>query len=515
MKLYLNGEMVASDRPCGVLDVLGASAASDMIAWYESQSAPILTTANITDIGTDSATCGGKITEDNGRTITAQVCVWNTASNHTVDSCDGKTTDSGNPFVSNLTGLRAQTSYCVRAYATNAQGETGYGEQRVFTTTGSGMTPPGNALSFDGTDDYAEIPHAWIGNPGGSFTIECWARLDSGVGIADGSTAISAENGTDFGGVTIGGSTVAHTFTIENTGAGPLDFADSPAVTLAGTGAIHFAVSAQPALDPVPIDGSTTFQVTFDPFAGGVHTATVGIASNDPDESPYTFDIQGTGRAPGFTVVESDGSTEVSETGTQDTFTAVLDAQPESDVVITVVSADTGEATASPATLTFAPEDWNIEQTVTVTGVDDMIVDGDQTTLVTLSVDDALSEDLFDPLADRTVTVTTEDDVADHLKGDVNGDGVVTLDDAVLALEIVCGVDTGDTLCQYGSRCGWRRRDRDGRGGVCSPGRVAGLKNALRHPGRFGVFPIVKANLGSRRFYRPAQSSKKSWSASI
>ena len=38
---------------------------------------------------------------------------------------------------------------------------------------------------------------------------------------------------------------------------------------------------------------------------------------------------------PVFTVDELEGSTEVDESGTTDTFTVVLDAQPTSDVVLT------------------------------------------------------------------------------------------------------------------------------------------------------------------------------------
>ena len=37
----------------------------------------------------------------------------------------------------------------------------------------------------------------------------------------------------------------------------------------------------------------------------------------------------------------------------------VLTAQPASDVVLTVTSGDTGEATVSPATLTFTTANWN------------------------------------------------------------------------------------------------------------------------------------------------------------
>ena len=115
--------------------------------------------------------------------------------------------------------------------------------------------------------------------------------------------------------------------------------------------------------------------------------------------------------AAGFTIVES-GGTSVNESGTTDTFTVVLDAEPTSDVVLTVVSGDTGEATVSPASLTFTALNWNATQTVTVTGVDDALIDGNQVTTITLSVDDANSDDAFDPLADQTVAATTVDDDA-------------------------------------------------------------------------------------------------------
>ena len=105
-----------------------------------------------------------------------------------------------------------------------------------------------------------------------------------------------------------------------------------------------------------------------------------------------------------FTVVQSDGATTVTEAGGTDTFTVVLTAQPLANVVITVVSANTGEATASPSSLTFTAANWNTAQTVTVTGVNDAVDDGDQTTAVTLSVDDAASDNAFDGVADQTVS---------------------------------------------------------------------------------------------------------------
>ena len=60
--------------------------------------------------------------------------------------------------------------------------------------------------------------------------------------------------------------------------------------------------------------------------------------------------------------------------------------------------------------MTFTNADWDTPQTVTVTGVDEGIVDGSQTSTITIAVDDANSDDDFDAVADQTVTATTTDD---------------------------------------------------------------------------------------------------------
>ena len=95
----------------------------------------------------------------------------------------------------------------------------------------------------------------------------------------------------------------------------------------------------------------------------------------------------------------------MTEGGYTDLITVVLDAQPNSDVVITVVSSDTGEATVSNSTLTFTAANWDTAQTITMTGVDDDLVDGTQTSTITLSVEDASSDNDFDGVADQTVSV--------------------------------------------------------------------------------------------------------------
>ena len=46
-------------------------------------------------------------------------------------------------------------------------------------------------------------------------------------------------------------------------------------------------------------------------------------------------------------------------------------------MTIGLSSSDTTEGTVSPASLTFTPANWNAPQTVTVTGVNDAVDDGD------------------------------------------------------------------------------------------------------------------------------------------
>ena len=112
----------------------------------------------------------------------------------------------------------------------------------------------------------------------------------------------------------------------------------------------------------------------------------------------------------GFTIVETDGSTVVDESGTVDTFTVALDSQPTSNVVLTVTSSDTNEVAVS-SSLTFSPENWDTPQTVTLTGVEDNSDDGVQTVSVVVSVDDANSDDVFDGVSDQTIVVTVTEAV--------------------------------------------------------------------------------------------------------
>ena len=96
-----------------------------------------LSTFPVTTITATTATSGGSITSDGGSPVVARGVVWSTSPNPTV-ALSTKTVDGSGTgtFDSTITGLTPETTYYLRAYATNQVG-TVYGSEVSFTT---GMT---------------------------------------------------------------------------------------------------------------------------------------------------------------------------------------------------------------------------------------------------------------------------------------------------------------------------------------------------------------------------------------
>jgi hypothetical protein len=112
---------------------------------------PTITTSPVSQITSTGAVCGGDGIADGGSPIISKGVCWSISTNPTI--ADSKTTDGYHiiSFSSTLTGLKPNTKYYVRAYATNFIG-TAYGSDVSFTTP----CPPGfpilalsqSALSF-------------------------------------------------------------------------------------------------------------------------------------------------------------------------------------------------------------------------------------------------------------------------------------------------------------------------------------------------------------------------------
>ncbi|MBP5557532.1 MAG: T9SS type A sorting domain-containing protein [Bacteroidales bacterium] len=94
---------------------------------------PTVITSSITDITPTTATCGGNVTYNGNAAVTARGVCWSTSNNPTVyDSYTEDGTGTG-VYTSSITGLIPNTTYYVRAYATNSFG-TAYGDEVSFTT---------------------------------------------------------------------------------------------------------------------------------------------------------------------------------------------------------------------------------------------------------------------------------------------------------------------------------------------------------------------------------------------
>ena len=131
-------------------------------------------------------------------------------------------------------------------------------------------------------------------------------------------------------------------------------------------------------------------------------TAAGGRGVADPAQATLTI------RDDEFGLDESTVTGPATEAGGTATFTVALQTEPTAAVTVAVTSLDASEGTVSPSALVFTTSTWETAQTVTVTGVDDAVDDGDVDWQVRL--DPSSSDVNYNGLPNVDVPVTTEDD---------------------------------------------------------------------------------------------------------
>ena len=94
---------------------------------------PKVTTKTVSNIEAFSATCGGNVTSNGGANVTERGVCWSTSPNPTIANAHTNDGTGAGVFTSTLENLEHNTTYYVRAYATNCSG-TAYGQERSFTT---------------------------------------------------------------------------------------------------------------------------------------------------------------------------------------------------------------------------------------------------------------------------------------------------------------------------------------------------------------------------------------------
>ena len=223
------------------------------------------------------------------------------------------------------------TTYALTAHiddwtGTNAKGGSDSGNTIITIDNRS----PGNVSNATATAASTQVLLAWT-NPADSDlgTIVVLRRAGAVVGDTP------AEGVTYSVGNTVGSSTVA--------------CVTAPALGCADVGLIngtdyHYKIFAK------DIDGNYA----------------TGVVPNGSPATPFSR----------ITVTPTSGLT-TTEAGGTATFTVVLISRPIADVTIGLSSSDTTQGTVNKSSLTFTSANWDIPQTVTVTGVDDAVDDGD------------------------------------------------------------------------------------------------------------------------------------------
>jgi|WetSurMetagenome_2_1015567.scaffolds.fasta_scaffold00376_13 hypothetical protein len=175
--------------------ILGTAYGNEIVFTTITIAIPELATTTVSSITATTAISGGNITSDGGSTVSSRGICYLTSPNPTISN---NVVASGNGlglFISNLTGLIPETTYYIRAYATNSVG-TAYGNEIIFTTNQI-VIPTLTTSNITSITAGTAISGGNITSDGGSSVISrgvCWS-INQNPTILDNLT----DNGTGTG----------------------------------------------------------------------------------------------------------------------------------------------------------------------------------------------------------------------------------------------------------------------------------------------------------------------------
>ncbi len=138
----------------------------------------------------------------------------------------------------------------------------------------------------------------------------------NGVTIFNGDTTPETADLTDFGATDVATGTVQKDFSILNTG--------TAALTVSGAAATgDFGVLTAPP-GSIAAGGNGTFTIAFNPTAAGLRAGTVSFNTNDANNDPFVFSVQGTGTA--FAAIVNDANSLTISGSSGDVSATVTDA---------------------------------------------------------------------------------------------------------------------------------------------------------------------------------------------
>ncbi|WP_254512720.1 DNRLRE domain-containing protein [Anatilimnocola floriformis] len=146
-------------------------------------------------------------------------------------------------------------------------------------------------------------------------------------------------------------------------------------------------------------DGDITYSIVTAP---AVSSDPLYNNFNAPDLSVVNIDNDTAG-----IIVNPSTAVTLTEAGTTSNFSVVLTSQPTANVTINVVSTDTTEGTVSTGALVFTAANWNTPQTVTITGVNDLVGDGNIAFSIVTTV--TTTDAIYAAMNPDDIAVTTND----------------------------------------------------------------------------------------------------------
>jgi hypothetical protein len=148
---------------------------------------------------------------------------------------------------------------------------------------------PGTDLGDQSDDEGVFFQQFDFINPKGEIDVR-----GEGISILDGDGEPSETDGTVLGNAVVHEGRLTQTFVIHNIGNGRLWFLDDPAIYVQGGEEGEFSIEYVRSANIAPQD-SLAFTLSFSPASTGLRKATIVIVTDDGDETPFSFDVQGIG----------------------------------------------------------------------------------------------------------------------------------------------------------------------------------------------------------------------------
>ena len=148
----------------------------DEVSFNTSANPPAVSTGSVTSITTTSATGSGNVTNDGGSIVIERGLCWSTHHEPTISGTHISAGEGTGEFTAAMTNLTANTTYYVRAYATNGVGIS-YGDEVQFSTL-SVSIPGVTTASVTNIGNTSAIGGGNVISDGGTSVTErgiCWS----------------------------------------------------------------------------------------------------------------------------------------------------------------------------------------------------------------------------------------------------------------------------------------------------------------------------------------------------